>query len=69
MGLPAIGAVVKDVLISRSPDGDDLILFEDGSQVAVRKTQEASKVQEDDYGMNMQRRGSKFWVHIPDTGV
>lgn len=37
MGLPAIGAVVKDVLVSRSPTGDDLILFVDGTSCRVRK--------------------------------
>ena len=44
MSLPKIGAVVKNVLISRSPDGDDLIEFEDGTVVTVRKPQKEEPV-------------------------
>lgn len=36
-GLPAIGAVVQDVLISRGLDTDDVIRFSDGSCCYVRK--------------------------------
>lgn len=40
MSLPEIGAVVKNVLVSRSPEGSDVIQFEDGTEVEVPKSRE-----------------------------